>query len=730
MAITMQGSWTVTVKAKNAGFAQRFVISGAASGNGNHAGNAGNSVFVTGAQWSINVQSQAPGHPWRDSRQRITFPTVTGGGSLLHFDIRTDDVGGGNDLDFDDLVLTCSMPTSASEFVVYGHAKTYQGRCFWNPCYPWYYVIDSALVLERALKVPALRAVIERLYPERIPKPGPNPPPGPLFTPLVIPTGAPTVNTGTVFRSASTQSVQPEGDLTNEKDVRKFQEAAVSRLRGTAQPVSFDGSPVTAGATLLKSNELLALAKINDAALLFPICDVEAAPGLLLNFEEYDRTGAEKLGGPYTGTGPREILGLAATDELGNYIFRFSRSLSDIANETLDVGPGELLATQIFPDVIVQAIGTAMQVDYESAPYYNIPNLYRIDLCLPYGTVHPSSGSCDAFDRTIVKIGDIIVLHSALSGHPNTLDASGRITCRNANAPVVDCAAWRGALRVYACLGAGVTWYSMRYKRVGIDLTFQPVGEQFKLNHIPDFAVGYTGTPVGSTLLSVHVDGGAAVMHPVYENHQGDSNWIENDLKLILSSSLYTGPALHGSVDFRIQGYDAGGNLVAGTDDTIRLYVDNKPSTGSIKNVSVVGAVAPDDCALITLPSPAAPITVQYTIDNPEGFLASWGLSVTRGNNVAIPVTPSGVIPASFPAPTPPGPADPCAFHGSQDYALDADGFTDTVLVPSPSGTNWLPAGKTFCAFAFTLTANDRVTDGRNGYPQTVFWQDLVGLNI
>jgi hypothetical protein len=105
-------------------------------------------------------------------------------------------------------------------------------------------------------------------------------------------------------------------------------------------------------------------------------------------------------------------------------------------------------------------------------------------------------------------------------------------------------------------------------------------------------------------------------------------------------------------------------------------------------------------------------------------------LSVTRGNNVALPVTPSGVIPASFPAPTPPGPADPCAFHGSQDYALDADGFTDTVLVPSPSGTNWLPAGKTFCAFAFTLTANDRVTDGRNGYPQTVFWQDLVGLNI
>ena len=485
-----------------------------------------------------------------------------------------------------------------------------------------------------------------------------------------------------------------------------------------------------AGASLLKSNELLALAKINDRVTFYPTCDVSAAAGLLLNFEEYDRTGAEKLGGVYTGTGPREVLGLAATDELGNYVFRFSRSLSDIANETLDVGAGELLATQIFPDVIVQAIGTGMQVDYESAPYYNIPNLYRIDLCLPYGIVHPSTGACDAFDRTIVKIGDIIVLNSALSGTPNTMDGTGRLTCRNANAPLVDCAAWRGALRVYACLPAGVTWYSMRYQRVGIDPSFQPVGEQFKLNHIPDFAVGYTGTIVGSTLRSVQVGGGAPVMHPVYDNHQGDSNWIENDLKLILTSSFYTGPSLNGSVDFKIEGYDATGKLVAGTADTLRLYLDNKLSTGSIKNVNVSGALAPDDCALITLPSASAPITVQYTIDNPEGFLASWALSVKRGNNVNVPVTPSGVIPASFPAPTPPGPVDPCAFHGSQDYALDVDGFTDTVLVPSPAGTTWLPAGKTFCAFAFTLTANDRVTDGRTGYPQTVFWQDLVGLNI
>jgi 16S rRNA (cytidine1402-2'-O)-methyltransferase len=41
MAINMQGSWTVRVKSKSAAFAQRFVISGASSGNGTYAGNTG-----------------------------------------------------------------------------------------------------------------------------------------------------------------------------------------------------------------------------------------------------------------------------------------------------------------------------------------------------------------------------------------------------------------------------------------------------------------------------------------------------------------------------------------------------------------------------------------------------------------------------------------------------------------------------------------------------------------
>ena len=61
MAITMQGSWTLRVKSRNAAYAQRFIVSGAASGNGVHDGSVGTKVVVTGAQWSLQVQHQPTG---------------------------------------------------------------------------------------------------------------------------------------------------------------------------------------------------------------------------------------------------------------------------------------------------------------------------------------------------------------------------------------------------------------------------------------------------------------------------------------------------------------------------------------------------------------------------------------------------------------------------------------------------------------------------------------------
>ncbi len=187
MAINMQGSWTVRVKSKSAAFAQRFVISGASSGNGTYAGNTGTpAVAVTGSAWAITIENdQGSGH-WVASKDVITFPAVSG--PNVQFDIRSDDAGG--DLDFNDLVLTCSTAHTLEDFIVYGNVSYYTGFCRFNPCFRFSLVIDNLAGLLAALENPYLRVPIEKLYPDRVraalavpPRPLPDPPP---FRPLVV----------------------------------------------------------------------------------------------------------------------------------------------------------------------------------------------------------------------------------------------------------------------------------------------------------------------------------------------------------------------------------------------------------------------------------------------------------------------------------------------------------------------------------------------------------------
>jgi len=745
MTITMQGNWTVRVKSKTAAFQQRFQIIGSDFSDGTYIGDVSTApVFVTGSQWSLNIQNQPTSQPWRDSEQRITFPTTSGG--LVRFDIRSNDSSA--DQDFDDLILTCSMPVSSGEFILYGNVQTYAGPCLFNPCYPWYYVIDTPAALDKALAIPDLRRILEKLYPERVPvriPPIPMPDPPPDFKPILLSSGLASQAGGLEFRSRAGSdavgagltgpgSLPLAGRTKKTKpatpDANALEEATLKQLSATIHNAVVNPAPLRLGADALTRSDLFKVASIADKYKIAFLCDNDPAPGLLLNFQEYDRTDSEKLGSPYTGTGVRENLGLAVTDSQGNYIFHFSRSLGDFATEASDVATGETFSVQIRPDVIVQVLGTGLAVNYETAPYFNIPNLRRIDLCVPRDRVHPSGGC--AGDRVIQRIGDVTVLHSALSGHPNTLDADGRITCRNVNAPAVDCAGWRGDLRMYACFGKpAVSSYTLRYFRQGIDSDWQFVDENFKLNHIPDFAVGYTGTPVGSTLRPVRVDGGALVTRPTYDNHEGDSNWIENDLKLILNSFLYRPGEQPGPVDFKIEGYDSAGNRIVGTDDIIRLYIHNQSyilgrpgnSKGDIASITM-GVTTLGDCALFELSSPNAPLTVRYRAVDPTGFLHSWALGVTRGNNVPVATgVASGVTPKSFATA-----AAPCNFKGTRDeVSADPDDYILTAL--QPASGNWLPDGYNFCAFAFTLTAADRVTDGRTAYPQVVFWQDLIGLS-
>lgn len=727
MAITMQGAWTIRVTTKNAAFAQRFVVSGAATGNGVYTGTVGTSVFVSGAQWSIDIQHQPTGQPWRSSAQRIGFPTIAGG--LLGFDIRSNDSG--PDQDYDDLILRCSLPVSSADYVLYGSVKTYAGTCLFNPCRNDYIVLDPPYRLAQLCeRDPRLCEVIAKLYPERLKLPRiPLPDPAPDLTPLVLPTGLPTAANGLVFQSRSTRVLQPGAQTA----LDKHEADAVAALGTVVKRTSFKSTAMPAGADKLSHADLEAIAALRDIGIRLR-CSVETAPGLLLRFQEYDRTASEKLGGPYTGTGVREDLGFAVTDELGNYIFRFTPSLADIADEFGDVAPGEVLATALRPDVIVQVLGTGLTPTFETAPYNNVANLQRIDLCVPYDRAHPSR-ACSG-DRVIQRVGDVLVLHSALGGHPNTLDTDGRITCRNANAPQVDCAGWRGGLRLYACFGRPeATHYAIYFKRPSESL-WRPVSQAMALDWVPHLVPG--GTSVGPTNRvvnpSVPLVGGPGQAVPTYDNHEGDLNWIENDLKMVLDTSLYRPWDEPGSVDFHIEAYDNAGNVVAATADTITLYLHNRtaiagrPAKGDIASITM-GATTLGDCGLFVLSAPNAPLTVRYRAVDPEGFLHSWGLGVTRGNNHAMStVVSSGVTPKTFSDAT-----LPCDFTGTRDEpTADVDDYVLTTLQPDPTGADgpsWLPPDHNFCAFAFTLTANDRVTDGRTAYPQVVFWQDLIGLS-
>jgi hypothetical protein len=80
---------------------------------------------VTGPQWGITVEHNPTGpKPWAPSRHPLADFRIQGG--QFKFDILTDDSAG--DEDFNDLVLTCDMPLSSSEYVVYGSHREWRHR--------------------------------------------------------------------------------------------------------------------------------------------------------------------------------------------------------------------------------------------------------------------------------------------------------------------------------------------------------------------------------------------------------------------------------------------------------------------------------------------------------------------------------------------------------------------------------------------------------------------------
>jgi hypothetical protein len=711
MPITMQGSWTITVKSKNASFPQRFVVSNAASGNGAHDGlpSAG-PLAVTGASWTIDIQNN-PGDGWRSSKARLKLPTVVGGS--YRFDIESNDAG--SDSDYDDLVLTCTTPITATDFIVYGTASQYSRGCLFNPCFPRWVVIDTPDHLREALKIPSLRDAIRELYPRRIPLPNPPDPraqPEP-FPPLVLP-------------------IADERPL----PARQAMVLSVAQARrapaGKAEATASTG-PVLATRTLRRDltevaavkYDRLAVAKYVDRFKL--LCRSQPLAGYGLRFQEYDRTNAELAGGSYSGAGDRETLGACATDENGNYMFRFSRTISDFVQEGLDdVAATEDAVVQSMPDVIVQLLDASAPggVAFESAPYWNVPLLKRIDICVPSSSVRDST--CLG-GRVIERIGDISLLSSL-----NTLSDEGRITAKSTigSAPQTRCAAWTGDLALSGCFGnMAVKYYTVRYRQKvpGADWHFHQVEER-RLQGAKIGLPGYDGDKIGPFFPSLFVpaDGNvSAVAAPAYLSTElNDANnpniWITSDrtLKAVLHTRDWKLPP--GPFEVRIDGYRADGTFVQSVTDTVTLFVDNDDPVAGIASVKL-GAhdVVIDDsgCTLLTLAEAelGAELSVEYRVRQDQGFVGSYRLYASRCNEGGAYPTSDAATGDASAGNYVHDDAESCddnLFRGTpEQITADVDGFVTAKLIPA---SPWLAGAESFTIIKVLLAFSKRVTNGKN----------------
>jgi len=395
------------------------------------------------------------------------------------------------------------------------------------------------------------------------------------------------------------------------------------------------------------------------------------------------------------------------------------------------VAAGEALVAALRPDLIVQVVsgtsaGTAPL--FETALYSDIPNLKRINLCVPASAINPGPVACQG-GRAIQAIGNIFTL----SGVGNTLDLLGRITATHPSGPKITRGAWYGTLDLFACFLdlPDVAWYTIRFRKPGGAWDF--VQQPYYHIYIP--AIGFPSSlqhKVGPFNTTLAVGGGPATSVPAYKNIENDPDWVATHRlrKVKLSSQYYAGvlySAGAGSVDFRIEGYDAAGNKVPGADDTIRLYIDPRGIDANIDTVSL-GVLSPGECALFEIPAPDSALTIRFKVRHPGGFLQQYRLTAMRGSATGVPLTE-----ISSPVAQPlilsyDETAHGNFFHGTFD-AVSPDVDDYVVAVVQPTGGQWLPPGKNFCAFAFTLTGRRRTTDGYSLDDDHWLDSELIGIS-
>lgn len=743
MFISMQGNWSISVKSKNAAFPQCFKVIGASSGNGTYNGVVGAPpVNVTGNHWLIAIQND-PGSGFRQSDTRIKFPTISGG--MFRFDIESNDAGA--DQDFNDLVLTCSSAASVSDYMLYGNVTVYSGNCIFNPCRRRWVVIDTYKQLLDALKYDKLKEVIEKLYPERIP-PIPQPDPPPFFSPLMInigddvalPPRVANVYTRTNFQAA---------DSTIKTRKSKEEIAAPQNLLSDFQ---FVGTKNLSSARTIASDRYLidkvGLANLKDSIRF--ICNTDPGNNLTLNFVEYDRSSSELAGGPYIGNGNTSMLGSAITDMNGNYIFRFTQSLSEVVHEVEeDVAGGENSLVQVRPDILVRITDSFHPTItlFESAPHFNINQLQRLDFCFPGDIVRPSSF---CFNGNLVgSLGNVFIggnqntgastSAAALdrNGYNNHLRSTGVISVHNLQAGFsIDCAAWKSLIDVKGCLfnlqrkkgDAVIRYYTIRYRKPGSGWQFvnqQYRHPKFSKRNIPF----YSGDVTGPFNTSLNVDGSGVVTVPAYINIQAevyldgvDWEFSNLDRYMQLNSAVYEA-GTPGKVYFLIEGYDEKGNLVPNARDLVALYINNRPIEFGLSAVEFTSPLEKLPCNLykMTAAEMNTPLRLNFKANDAWGFINDYALSMSKcPSDVEVNVTTplsiagnkTGLLKAGSNASN--TDANGCPGYTGTLGDFGTTGFVTVQMQPSAAAGGWLQPTEEFAVVSFGLTANMRRTNGYN----------------
>jgi hypothetical protein len=373
------------------------------------------------------------------------------------------------------------------------------------------------------------------------------------------------------------------------------------------------------------------------------------------------------------------------------------------------------------PDLIAKVLDAMAPggVAFESAPYWNVPVLKRIDLCFR----RPARSGCQG-GRNIQALGAI-----RLSIAATVFDADGRVTCTDGSLPDVPqarCAAWGGSVRLFGCFigQPNVTQYTIRHRRrIGAVFgSWEFYQEGMFLQKI-GFAVPQQIGPFDRTLEIVN--GGGFVPAKAYDNIEQNLAWAASDwfLKAVISTAGGS-PAYApspGTVQFQLQGYDAAGNFVVGATDTVTLYVDNTTPQLDLPSVQM-GVQTGGDCALFGLsgePNPAK-LAVVFKAVQDQGFLGSYDLTVLKGNIGGFAIAPttgpggeaSGALSNSYTH----GSSVNCGqLFGTQppdEPLASASGYVTAYIVPA-SG-NWLDPGQPFCTFSVNISAKMRRTNGYN----------------